>query len=296
MKKIILLSLIVVTFIVITMPPPAGTRRTNRTNHTVAEEQSIATERLRLLIPLYIYPSHYNPDTYVWTKVAAAQSRVPITVVINPNNGPDQAPPNADYAKGLDDLRSANVTLLGYISTRYGDRNIDEVKAEIDLYDTYYNINGIFLDEAASNANQLNYYQELCDYIHTKSNLAQVILNQGTHPDERYLQLPAANTLIIFENSASAWDGEQPLAYADRYAADRFAALIHSAPTVKDMQASIDLAVERNIRYVYITDDRSDDADQNPWNQLPSYWDEEIRYIQTINQSSNQSSVNSTGK
>jgi Spherulation-specific family 4 len=245
---------------------------------------------LRILIPLYIYPTHYQPETYAWQHLILAQPHVPITAVINPNSGPDNGSPNQDYSQGLADLRAAHITLLGYVSTRYGERNIAEVKREVDLYNQYYEVNGIFLDEAASSSTQLEYYQELYTYIRAKPALSQVILNQGTQPDEGYLSKFAADTVVIFENYAKEWAGYSPPLYLSNYAADRFSMLVHSAPDVKTMKQMIDLALARHVKYVYVTDDRPDSADQDPWNQLPSYWDEEIKYIQTLNQSASASS------
>jgi len=247
---------------------------------------------LKLLIPLYIYPTHYNPDSYVWRMVAAAQRHVPITAVINPNNGAGNAPPNRDYVQGLQDLRSANVKLLGYVSTRYGDRNLDEIKAEIDIYDKYYGINGIFLDEAASQANQLDYYQGLYQYIKAKPKLEQVVLNQGTYPDEGYLTRPAADTVIIFENYSREWVAYKPPVYIPSYTADRFSVLIHSAPDVESMKRHLDLALKRQLKYVYVTDGSPDQGDHNPWNQLPSYWEEEVNYIESLNHSARDCSGN----
>jgi hypothetical protein len=247
-------------------------------------------DRLSVLIPLYIYPTHYQPETYAWRHLTLAQPHVPITAVINPNNGPDNGAPNPDYAKGLADLRAAHITLLGYVSTRYGERNIVEVKREVDLYNQYYQVNGIFLDEAASSSTQLEYYQKLYTYIKAKPSLSQVVLNQGTQPDEGYLSQSAADTVVIFENYAKEWAGYSSPSYVSNYTSDRFSMLIHSAPDVETMKQTINLALARHVKYVYVTDDRPDSADQDPWNQLPSYWDEEIKYIQALNQSAGASS------
>jgi hypothetical protein len=240
---------------------------------------------LSILIPLYIYPTHYQPETYAWRQITLAQPHVPITAVINPQNGPGNSPPNQDYAQGLADLRTAHIRLLGYVSTRYGERNIADVKKEIDLYNQYYEVNGIFLDEAASSSTQLKYYQELHAYIKAKPALSQVVLNQGTQPDEEYLSKSAADTVVIFENYAKEWAGYSAPSYIQNYAADRFSMLVHSAPDVETMKQTIDLALARHVKYVYVTDDSPDNTDQDPWNQLPSYWDEEIKYIQALNQS-----------
>ncbi|EAW34925.1 hypothetical protein L8106_04054 [Lyngbya sp. PCC 8106] len=241
------------------------------------------TTNIQLLIPLYSYPTWYNQDTYFWPEVVKTAKKVPTTVIINPNNGPGGGPPNQDYTKGLEDLRKANMNILGYVATNYGKRNIAEVKADIDLYNTDYNLEGIFLDEAASGSDQLGYYQEIYNYIKAQPNLDTVVLNQGTHPDEGYLTKPAADIAIIFENYSTAWPEYQPSAYVSHYDAQRFSCLIHTVPDAATMKSHIDKAVERNIQYVYITDDSPDNPDQDPWNSLPSYWQEEVNYIQSLN-------------
>ena len=113
---------------------------------------------IELLVPLYSYPAWYDPTNYIWSSVAAAAGQVPVTAVINPNNGPDGGPPNADYLAGLNDLRSADVTILGYVYTTYGARSLAAVQSDIDLYDQHFNIDGIFVDEVSTSTNQLGYY------------------------------------------------------------------------------------------------------------------------------------------
>lgn len=240
---------------------------------------------LKILIPLYSYPTHYNPKTYIWQRVAAAQKQVPITAIINPNNGPSNGSPNRDYLQGIKDLRAEGVTILGYVFTKYGDRPIAQVKADIDLYNSHYNINGIFLDEANSGINKLNYYQELYKYIKAKSKLYTVILNQGTHTHEGYLTRPAADNIVIFENFSQNWVRYQTEPYINKYDSKRFSTLIHTVPNAATMKSHIDRAVARNIGYIYITDDSPNNPDQDPWNSLPSYWQSEVNYIQSLNKS-----------
>ncbi|CAD5924697.1 hypothetical protein NO758_00888 [Planktothrix agardhii] len=245
--------------------------------------------QMQLLIPLYSYPTWYNSQTYFWPEVVKAAQKVPVTAVINPNNGPGGSPPNQDYVKGLKDLRQDNITILGYVATNYGKRDIQEVKSDIDIYSKYYNLQGIFFDEAASGADKLDYYQEIYNYTKAKPNLDTVVLNQGTHPDEGYLSKPAADIAIIFENYSKEWPNYQPSPYVNNYDPKRFSGLIHTVPDVDTMKSHIDKAVERNIQYIYITDDSPDSPDKDPWNSLPSYWQEEVNYIQSLNQK-NQSS------
>ena len=246
------------------------------------QSQAKVASPMKILLPLYSYPNWYQSENYLWSKVASAGKEVKIEAIINPHNGPDAQPPNQDYQRGLQDLRASDITILGYVSTRYGDRPIDQVKQDIDLYDNFYDLDGIFLDESASDLKQLSYYQDIYRYIKTTTNYEQVVINPGTHTDEAYLSRPAADTAVIFEDYSAAWSNYQAQSYQNRYKSKHFASLIHSVPDVQTMKSYIDLAVARNIGYIYITDDSPDSDDSNPWNSLPSYWQEEVEYIQAL--------------
>ena len=139
---------------------------------------------VRILVPLYSYPAWYAPAAYVWDDVAAAAARVPVTAIINPDSGPGGGPPNSDYEHGLAELRAAGVVLLGYVATGYGARPAADVKADIDLYDAYFDVAGIFLDEADNTTNGLAYYADLYAYIHARSNLHEVVVNPGINTAE----------------------------------------------------------------------------------------------------------------
>ncbi len=236
----------------------------------------------KILLPLYIYPNWYEPESYVWSDVVSAAERVAIAAIINPNNGPDGQPPNEDYQKGLADLRETNITQIGYVYTLYGDRPLAEVKQDIDLYHRYYNVDGIFLDETASNVRQLAYYQELYNYIKAKKDNYQVIINPGTDTDEKYLAQPAGDTAVIFENYPQPWLKYQPQDYVRKYPQERFASLIHSVADAGEMKKYIDMAIANNFGYIYVTDDSPDSEDGDPWNSLPSYWQEEVEYIHSL--------------
>jgi len=229
---------------------------------------------LRLLIPLYIHPSWWDAETYVWDDVAAANSQVPITAIINPNNGPDGGPPDEDYTVGLADLRNAGVTMVGYIYTSYGERDMAEIEADVDLYSDHYDIDGIFLDEVSDSITNLTYYADLYTYIHGKTNLPLVITNPGTKVPEAYLSTPATDTAVIFENG-SGWRNYVPDPYVSHYPGSRFASLMYNVGSAETMRTNIDLAVRRNAHYVYATDD----SGGNPWDTLPSYWTQLVSYV-----------------
>ena len=83
------------------------------------KSQAVVDSPIKILLPLYIYPNWYEPESYVWSDVARAAEQVPIVAIINPNNGPDGNPPNRDYERGLKDLRQSDMTILGYVYTKY---------------------------------------------------------------------------------------------------------------------------------------------------------------------------------
>lgn len=245
--------------------------------------QSRATVRQppKILLPLYIYPNWYE-SKYAWSEVVSAAAKVPLVAIINPNNGPDGKPPNEDYQKGLADLRKSNATILGYVYTKYGDRPQAEVIQDIILYARYYDVDGIFVDETASNVKQLEYYRDIYNYIKQQTHLDRVVINPGTSTDRAYLTKPAADVAVIFENYPQPWQEYQSPKYSQNHPASRFASLIHSVKDVESMKQYIDLAIERNIGYIYVTDDSPDNEDRDPWNSLPSYWQEEVDYIHSL--------------
>jgi Spherulation-specific family 4 len=233
---------------------------------------------LQILMPLYLYPSVVNGRSN-WQPLADAAAKVPIVAIINPNSGPG-GKPNSDYLAAMKLLQKAGVKMVGYVATDYGKRPMAKIKAEIDLYDRYFNVQGIFLDEGASAAQHHSHYSQIYKYIRSKPKLQQVITNPGTHLDEKYFSQPAADRAVIFENAGQEWPQYQPSTYLSKYGRQHFALMLHGVPDRLTMEKYLDLAVQRNIGYVYITDDK---AATNPWDSFPSYWSAEIDSIRAKN-------------
>lgn len=77
-----------------------------------------------------------------WDDVAVAQAQLDIVAVINPKNEPSETEQsNPDYQIGLQTLREAGVTVLGYVATCwanlassaacYNQRSMDDIKYDI---------------------------------------------------------------------------------------------------------------------------------------------------------------------
>ena len=239
----------------------------------LARSAAVAAD-LRILIPLYADPQWYNPPAYVWDDVAAAGTNVPIVAIINPENGPGAGFPNADYVHGMNDLNAGGVTMLGYVYSSYGARATSVIRADIDAYSSNALIRGIFVDEVASSTNFVGYYADVYAYIHSKSNMATVVLNPGTHLAEEYVSRPAGDVAVLFENDAG-WAGYVPDPYVAHYPASRFAVLSYDVATADGMRTNVDLAVQRNAGWIYVTDR----AGANPWDGIPSYWQQLVEWV-----------------
>jgi hypothetical protein len=247
--------------------------------------------KLQILLPLYIYPNWYDRDKYLWKQVIIAAKKVPIVAIVNPNSGPNNAPPNVDYQQGIKDLHQSGVKIVGYVPTKYAKRDIQAVKADIDIYIRHFKIDGIFIDEAASTLDKLNYYQQLYQYIKSHSynfdpeklTAYSVIINPGTDVDESYVSQPVADVTVIFENYQKVWAKYQPPAYTKKYSPQHFAALVHTTANRKLMKSTLDRAARSKFGYIYITNDSTDTANHNPWDSLPDYWQAQVNYIHKLN-------------
>lgn len=239
--------------------------------------------QLKILLPLYIYPNWYDRDKYLWKQVIAAAKKVTIVAIINPNNGPDRAPPNTDYQQGIKDLHQAGIEMVGYVPSDYSNRDLQAVKADIDLYIKYFHIDGIFIDEMSSDREKIDYYHQLYRYIKAKSPQYLTIVNPGTIVDETYISQPVADLTILLENDRQAWENYRPPAYTKKYSPQRFAALIHTTLDRKTMKNMLDRTKKDRFGYIYITNDSTNTPNQNPWDSLPEYWQAQVNYIHQLN-------------
>jgi Spherulation-specific family 4 len=262
----------------------------SKPNQMEIASQSEHHPQLQILLPLYIYPNWYAKNNYVWKQVLVAAKKVQIVAIINPNNGPDNAPPNVDYQQGIKDLRQARVKVIGYVPTNYANRDLQAVKTDIDLYLKYFNVDGIFIDEAANKQDKLDYYHQIYRYLKSRSpsdrdrSIAYtLILNPGTDVAEEFTIQPVADAIVTFENYQSVWIKYRPPIYRQKHSTQKFAALIHTTANHKLMKSTLDRVVKYKFSYVYITNDRPDTGDLNPWNTLPEYWQAQVNYIQQLN-------------
>jgi len=205
----------------------------------------------KIIIPLYFY------DSNKWNEVAKYQNEI---VIINPDNGVGDTI-DTNYENLITKLNNNKDLPIGYIYTKWGNRDIDEVKKEIDKWLSFYNIKGFFLDEAATDKSNLAYYQELSDYIKSKGNY-YIVLNPGVMPDKSYFSI--ADNIIVFEDSVDKLE--------KGVCGNSKSSIIVYKATRNEM---INIIKNYNCSLMYITDDEM----PNPYDTLPTYFDEEIELL-----------------
>ena len=226
---------------------------------------------LKILVPAYFYPN--GPGLKEWTTlIQSAKGKVTLYAVVNPSNG-SGATANADYAKIIQKAKTAGIRLIGYISTRYGERPIEEVEAEVKRwFDLYPDISGIFIDEFSADEQYVEYYASLKQSLLGTSPKAEIFANPGTNVTESSVTQGLADTFFLFENRAAVLPELQLPGWLKDYPPDRFGVLIYDEANTEAMTKHLEWAQKTGIAWVYITDRHQNGGVLNPWTALPTYW------------------------
>jgi hypothetical protein len=230
-----------------------------------------------LLVPAYFYPA--DEGLKEWDRLLAASADVPILAIVNPASGPgDKVDPA--YTQLLNRARDRKgLTLLGYVTSRYAKRAAAEVQADIDRWRRLYpQVHGVFLDQQASGADQVDYYAGVRAYARQEGKFTVVVTNPGTVCAEAYFARPATDVACLLETG----DGVatfQPPAWAKIYASTRFAVLQHQVRDAGQMRLCIENAMLHGIGNMYVTDA----GGANPYERLPVYWEAEVAAVKKLN-------------
>jgi len=242
--------------------------------HPNAIDDVVTTQTLKLLVPLYTDPEN---GIQKWQQIADTASKVPTTVIINPSSGPLGCQ-STKFQKALNLVTNQGVTVLGYVPTGFGSRNVALVQQDITNYQSCPQLGGIFLDEVSTDLSQADNIRSLCSYVRGAPSFGKVVLNAGTSIDNSILEFPFCDTVVSFEKDISQWVFSYNKDAVTFPNPDYFASLIYGTSTESIYQA-IDLARARGFGFVHI----SSDALPNPWSTLPEYWDSVVNYIKLGN-------------
>ncbi len=274
---------------------PTAEQQTSQTTATTAARST----PMGVLVPLYGYPlvssgsgaSYATADSPAWTQVAAGAAVVPTVAIINPSNGPVacSSPPSATlsaFAHGIGILHAAGVTVLGYVRTSYGQRDLAQVEADVQTYAQCYGVDGVFFDEVSSQASQAGYYGQAAaaaraDIRPIRGETALVAINPGTYPDST---IAATADITVMHESADLNLAAVP-AGLSRYAPARFAYLALGLSNLPQLQASMLSSLYRQgFGYVDLTDQG---AGGDPWAALSTQYTAMIQTLQQLNQEQN---------
>ncbi len=226
-----------------------------------------------IIVPLYTPPSDNS-----WTELFSAKNAhpdVPMIAIINPDSGP-VSNPAAQWVTGIDQLRLAGISVIGYVATGYGTTPVSTVEEQIHEYSTFYpGLNGIFFDEMAnfngtgscsSSCTMQQYYQDLVNY----SSSIGFNLSVGNPGSTSIPSLNGImNILIIYENFGSPSPGMLQRATMG-YNRNSYGAISIGV----GLNATQELSSTSYAGWIYMTDLCTGQSVSacNPYDGLPSYF------------------------
>ena len=183
-------------------------------------------------IPLYIYPS---PQAWEPLHTAIVNNpSVTFQIIINPNNGPGSAVPDANYIAEVARLNSkANTTLFGYVHVSWGKRTLSDVLCDISTWSDWarfdkadIHVDGIFIDEAPSDIAFLEYMKKARAHAKTKFPEKVVVwTNPGVPVDAAFYA--EADLVNSCENSHRAWSHQKHISATPENLRSKSTVMIH---------------------------------------------------------------------
>jgi len=209
-----------------------------------------------IMVPLYTYPGG-TWDTVAETKLDHPD--VPIVAIVNPASGPGGSK-DSNYVSGIAELKNAGVIVIGYVSTAYTARSLSAVKGDIDKWDSWYDVDGIFFDEQTNWAGKESYYTDAGDYAESKG-LGFTVGNPGANSIPSYLS--TVDVVLIYESpDLPNLDNYDSWMSSDN---DQLGMIPFGVSSIPEGWIADATAM---IGWVYVTSDNL----PNPWDSLPSYF------------------------
>ncbi len=239
--------------------------------------------RMRLLLPLYIYPSPGKTD-YILAGQAMKTLSGRMDIIVNPANGTEAtSPPNRDWVAGLDQIKTNAGTswhsLHGYISTKYGNRSKETAKAQMTGYVTLWSkwVGNFFFDEVSLSETKFAYYAELAAHAQKILPGSKVILNPGVVGAILPPQLSTITgvaSAVIFETGRDAWYKMEPQPEPQ----SMNSVIIALSPTFDPVNNSADASLLVDIKAKNIGSLFVNHLDCN-YDSLPPYWDSLVEAV-----------------
>lgn len=230
----------------------------------------------------YWWADFYEGEASDWGKTLAYANHLGF-VIINISSGSGDVP-SEDWKTQAKMAKDSGVQVLGYVRTDFGHRDHAEILTEIRNHRDWYDVDGVFLDEAINGWSpeqfeMINKYQYLHDTIKLRfGNDFWVVSNPGSNTVEE--MIPTADILMSFEQSAENYlNSEFPVTpeHYRKYPQSKFWHVIHDV-TKENYKAVLEKAGNEHVGHVYLTDlsfTPSSDPQTpavNPYAAPPSQW------------------------
>ncbi|MBX0310877.1 MAG: spherulation-specific family 4 protein [Sulfurihydrogenibium sp.] len=200
------------------------------------------------IIPLYSYPvGQYQSE---WEKLYNLNTLKRVYVIINTSNGPGDTADDK-YLDAINKIKAKGFYIIGYVYTNYGDRNLEDVKNDIDKWLSLYGadkIDGFFIDEVSTDVQKFNYYKDVYTFANLKGKL--VILNPGTNVDLKFFNI--SDKIVVFESDETNFEAFQYNNYSS-INSDRVCSIVLSTSANK-LSFVKDKMLKNNSSCGYITD------------------------------------------
>lgn len=217
-----------------------------------------------------IYFALFAPPGPLWNNMLVyrnAHPSLPWIAVVDPHHGPGQKF-DANYAKNISKLQAAHVVVLGYVSTRWGERTADLIKDDIGRYKEWYHVDGIMLDEMVSAPGLERHYSGLTNYAKSLG-MSPVIGNVGTNTSPSYVG--TVNAI-----GTSEGDGIPPLSWLKGWHLDyNKSNFVYIAYSQSWIDREYVAESTKYVKFLYITDDTM----PFPYDSFPSYFDEVVSVL-----------------
>ncbi|RAM37768.1 spherulation-specific family 4 protein [Arthrobacter globiformis] len=246
-------------------------------NGNISSAEESAAVNQRQLVPGYFYPAWSSSLNY-WVQVLAMKKGS--IAIMNPGSGPGTSG-NPDYARAISECHARHHKVIGYVSTRYGERPLAAVKTDVASYRSWYPaLDGIFFDEmpndpamaAAGGLTALAYYKQLYAAVRNTDDDRRGIVagNPGNAAATAWqVDAPVADVLVIFEGSAATYETWRQPPWVAKHPAHRFGHLVYGCDAAATAHV-VSLARSRNAGWVYVTD--QSESDGVLWTRLPVPW------------------------
>src|SRR5256712_6589179 len=212
-----------------------------------------------VVVPLYMGPSSIAWNTIIAIK--NAHPSVPMAVIINPNNGPGSSI-DSNYVTGINNMKAANVMVLGYVYTSYCARAQTTIESDIDNYHNWYGVNGIHFDEMQNSPGCESYYTSLTNYVKSHG-MTYTSGNPGTSTAQSYVG--TVDNLHIYESAGIPSTSTLASAtFYPSYSKSTFSSVAFGVSALDDAAV---IADSNYVGYMYVTNDNL----SNPYDTIPSY-------------------------